>query len=126
MMNFLAVRPDPLQLALPNGYLADKQIDQPILRYCWFVRMDAGNKVWCCKLCKKEFTGSNVLVATHFWPKMSSHIPVPYLECLRDRVNMLIEENDEDVLEEDERRAEALDEAVVGDEEDEVGDAKYE
>jgi hypothetical protein len=28
--------------------------------------MDGGNKVWRCKLRSKEFTGSNVLVATHF------------------------------------------------------------
>ena len=43
-----------------------------ILRYCWFLRLDGGNKVWKCKLCNEEFTGSNVLVATHFWAKMSS------------------------------------------------------
>lgn len=34
--------------------------------------MEGGNKVWRCKLCNKEFTGSNVVVATHFWSKMSS------------------------------------------------------
>ena len=72
MQNFLAIRPDPLQLPLPNGLSEDQQSSKPILQFCWMVRMEGGNKVWRCKLCNKEFTGSNVVVATHFWSKMSS------------------------------------------------------
>jgi hypothetical protein len=50
---------------------------------------------------------------------------VPYLECLRDRINLIVEENNEAILIEAEERADANDQAVVGDEEDEIGDAEY-
>jgi hypothetical protein len=63
---FLLNLPDPLELPLPAGCVEAHQKNEPILRYCWFLRMDGGNKVWRCKLRSKEFTGSNVLVATHF------------------------------------------------------------
>lgn len=72
MNNFLAQRADPLLLPLPAGYPAAMQSDKPILRYCWYVRTEGGNKVWRCKLCNKEFTGSSIVVATHFLPKMST------------------------------------------------------
>lgn len=66
------MRPDPLSLPLPEGYQLELQSNKPIIRYCWLVRMDRGNKVWKCKLCNKEFTGSNIVVATHYWPKLST------------------------------------------------------
>ena len=72
MQSHLLVRPDPLSLPLPEGYQLELQSNKPIIRYCWLVRMDRGNKVWKCKLCNKEFTGSNIVVATHYWPKLST------------------------------------------------------
>lgn len=46
-------------------------------------------------------------------------------KSLLNSINMMVEENNEDILIEAENRALELDEAVVGDEEDEVGDAEY-
>jgi hypothetical protein len=72
MNNFFALRGDPLQLPLPVGCSPALQSDKPILKYCWLMKIEGGNKVWRCKLCNKEFKGSNIVVATHFLPKMSS------------------------------------------------------
>ena len=49
----------------------------------------------------------------------------PYLDCLREKMNNTIEENEENVLVEAERRLNDEDQVAVGDEEDEVDDAEY-
>ena len=54
MQNFVAVRPDPLHLPLPNGLSEDQQSSKSILQFCWMVKMEGGNKVRRCKLCNKK------------------------------------------------------------------------
>ena len=66
MQSNLLVRPDP------EGYQLELQSNKPIIRYCWLVRMDRGDKVWKCKLCNKEFTGSKIVVATLWSNKKSA------------------------------------------------------
>ena len=44
----------------------------PIEKYCWIIRKSTGGShVYRCKLCKREFTGSKIIVATHFGPRYS-------------------------------------------------------
>ena len=60
--------------AVPAGI--DRAIVQPIgpiEKYCWILKRSAGgNNVYRCKLCQKEFTGSKIVAATHFDPRVSS------------------------------------------------------
>ena len=45
----------------------------PIEKYCWIIRKSTGgNNVYRCKLCAKEFTGSKIVVATHFDSRVST------------------------------------------------------
>ena len=45
----------------------------PIDKYCWVVKKTAGGSyVYRCKLCLKEFTGSKIVAATHFNPRVST------------------------------------------------------
>ena len=45
----------------------------PIEKCCWIIRKSTGgNNVHRCKLCKREFTGSKIVVATHFDPRAST------------------------------------------------------
>ena len=58
--------------------------------------------------------------------RKNSHTVAPYLDCLREKINNIIEENEENALAEAERRLNDEDQVAIGDEEEEVGDAEYE
>jgi hypothetical protein len=57
--------------------------------------------------------------------RKNSHTVTPYLDCLREKMNNIIEENEESALAEAERRLNDEDQVAIGDEEEEVGDAEY-
>ena len=64
---------DPMSRDLPADI--DPSITQPtgpVIVFCWIVSHNGGNKVFRCKLCNAQFTGSPVLAMTHFEAKMSN------------------------------------------------------
>ena len=64
---------DPLNRSLPIDI--DPTIMQPtgpVLMFCWIISHNGGNKVYRCKLCGGQFTGSPILAMTHFNAKMSN------------------------------------------------------
>lgn len=64
---------DPLSRDLPADI--DPSITQPtapVVVFCWVVSQTGGNKVFRCKLCDSQFTGSPILAMTHFDAKLSN------------------------------------------------------
>ena len=69
-----AIEPaDPLYISLPADIdITISQPTGPVLMFCWINSHNGGNKVYRCKLCGGQFTGSPILAMTHFNAKMSN------------------------------------------------------
>ena len=93
-----AIEPtDPLSRPLPADI--DPTITQPtgpVLMFCWIISHNGGNKVYRCKLCSGQFTGSPILAMTHFNAKMSNQklklCKGIQPRALKDQLNILLEE----------------------------------
>ena len=93
-----AIEPtDPLSRLLPADI--DPTITQPtgpVLMFCWIISNNGGNKVYRCKLCSGQFTGSPILAMTHFNAKMSNQklklCKGIQPRALKDQLNILLEE----------------------------------